>query len=415
MAVHFRPKNKEDFKFKEGQYLYLNCPGISPNEWHPFTISSAQDDLNLGPRIHLETGEEVVEVPRPADLHPGAKWNKYCLISKDYQKMERHEYLDKSETGYHDYISCHIKVHGLTDATAKTWTRKLKEYFEYVSGGGVVATSKNGELVKSSFPFYFTKRDNRGDLTIGREFGPDGETPILRVDGPHSAPTEHFCNYGTVLLVGAGIGLTPCASVLTALIKHQWKKNFNPKILQFYWIIRHSELDSFQWFMHMLADLSYELKRSRMRKQIDESYYCEMNIYLTQYDSKKPVTDPAKLTLHKRKTEAAYMTSSDLKAAPSFTADELYAKCMNPTVDSKKQSTKMKNKSAPNRCQDIWIWSGRPDWDDIFCDARDNRIHKDIGVCYCGVAAMGADLRDMCQKYSSVDNDVLFSLHKENF
>jgi hypothetical protein len=65
---------KEHFEFKEGQYLYLNCPHISPNEWHPFTISSAHDDLNFGPRIHLQSGEEVYEVPRPQTLPENIKW-----------------------------------------------------------------------------------------------------------------------------------------------------------------------------------------------------------------------------------------------------------------------------------------------------------------------------------------------------
>ena len=29
---------------------------------------------------------------------------------------------------------------------------------------------------------------------------------IIRVDGPHSAPSEHYCNYGTAMIIGAGIG-----------------------------------------------------------------------------------------------------------------------------------------------------------------------------------------------------------------
>ena len=57
-------------------------------------------------------------------------------------------------------------------------------------------------------------------LYIGREKGPDGTMPILCVDGPHSAPAEHYTSYGTILLVGAGIGLTPCASILTALTRY---------------------------------------------------------------------------------------------------------------------------------------------------------------------------------------------------
>lgn len=83
MAIQFRPLVKEDFKFKEGQYLYLNCPYINAYEWHPFTISSAEDDLYNGARICLETGEEVVEVPRPKDWPQGMKWNKYCRLSQD--------------------------------------------------------------------------------------------------------------------------------------------------------------------------------------------------------------------------------------------------------------------------------------------------------------------------------------------
>ncbi|KAJ1433380.1 hypothetical protein B484DRAFT_394488, partial [Ochromonadaceae sp. CCMP2298] len=232
MAVYFRPLFKTDFPFKEGQYLYLNCPYISETEWHPFTISSAYDDLNNGPRIHLETGEEVMEVPRPRSLPDKAKWNKYCLVSRDYTSMDPLEYLDKSETGYCDFVSVHIKVHGLEEPHARTWTRKLKEYFELMSPS-------------SAFPFYFSQRDARGDVLVGRQLGPGGDQ-ILRVDGPHSAPSEHYTNYNTVMLIGAGIGLTPCASILCALTKYRWKKGFGPEIVHFYWVVRQSEVDSFQ-------------------------------------------------------------------------------------------------------------------------------------------------------------------------
>ena len=33
MAIYFRPRNKEQFVFKEGQYLLLNCPYVSTKEW----------------------------------------------------------------------------------------------------------------------------------------------------------------------------------------------------------------------------------------------------------------------------------------------------------------------------------------------------------------------------------------------
>ena len=34
LALYFKPLFDRDF-FKEGQYVYLNCPAIAPNEWHP--------------------------------------------------------------------------------------------------------------------------------------------------------------------------------------------------------------------------------------------------------------------------------------------------------------------------------------------------------------------------------------------
>lgn len=78
---------QEDFKFKEGQYLYLNCPHVSANEWHPFTISSAPDDLKFGPRIHLVSGEEVAEVPRPRGLPSSVKW-KWVLVYSKYHYIK---------------------------------------------------------------------------------------------------------------------------------------------------------------------------------------------------------------------------------------------------------------------------------------------------------------------------------------
>jgi ferredoxin-NADP reductase len=369
MALYFRPVFKEDFQFKEGQYLYLNCPFISASEWHPFTISSAVDDLSNGPRIHLETGEEVYDVPRPKNLPPNMKWNKYCLVSQDYTTMDPNEYLEKSETGYNDYVSLHIKVLGLEEVHARTWTRKLKEYFELMSPG-------------KKFPFYFHKRDNRGEITIGRQFGPDGKTAILRVDGPHAAPAEHYQHYGTLMLIGAGIGLTPCVSILTSLTKYRWKKNFNPELLHFYWIIRSNEIESFQWLVHLLTDLSFELKKSRLNNQIEKRYYCEINIFITAYDAKNPNPNPAPLY------RAAKKKFSQLNVNPSFTADELYAKMLNPTVTSKDMIKKMKGTSSQavqdNRLQDIWIWNGRPNWDEIFAHMKEQRQHSDIGVCFCG-------------------------------
>lgn len=87
-------------------------------------------------------------------------------------------------------------------------------------------------------------------------------------------------------------GLTPCASILCALTKYRWKKNYNPEILHFYWIVRQNEIESFQWLVHMLTDISFELKTGKENGQIEGKYYCEINVYVTGCE-KKPVEVPA--------------------------------------------------------------------------------------------------------------------------
>jgi hypothetical protein len=397
LALYFTPLYKRDFQFKEGQYVMLNCPHIAPNEWHPFTISSTQEDMINGPRIHVETGEEVQAVPRPTNLPPQATWHKYCLLSQNWRDMNPNLFIDKSDTVYHDHVSCHIKVHGLDDPAAHTWTRKLKEHLEELNG-----TNQN------VFPFFYKHVDHRGDTIMGR-LRDDYNQPIIRVDGPHSAPSEHFTNYGTVMMVGAGIGLTPVASVVSAIIKNRWRAGVKPEILHMYWVVRANEVDSFQWLVHLLTELSFEYKKGRENGSIDAKNYCEFNIYITGVNEMKAAEIvPSPLYRAKRR-----LGNDECKSL--FNADQLYAMLLNPTAPAKEQVERMQDESAPNRLQDVWVWNGRPNWNEIFSDMRDQRQHSEIGVCFCGAPAIGYDLRKMCNKYSSVNDDVLFTLHKENF
>jgi Ferric reductase NAD binding domain len=135
-------------------------------------------------------------------------------------------------------------------------------------------------------------------------------------------------------------------------------------------------------------------------------YYCQINIYITGVEKTPKEVRP----LYRPKKAYTHMLTEQ-----SFTADELYAMMLNPTVESKGQIKKMKKPNPANRLQDIWVWNGRPYWDEVFEEMAEQRQHPDIGVCFCGAAVIGADLKTMCEKHSSVENDVLFTLHKENF
>lgn len=43
----------QGFKYRSGQYIFLQCPTISPFEWHPFSITSAPGDDYLS--VHIRT------------------------------------------------------------------------------------------------------------------------------------------------------------------------------------------------------------------------------------------------------------------------------------------------------------------------------------------------------------------------
>ncbi|CAH8382330.1 unnamed protein product [Eruca vesicaria subsp. sativa] len=51
LAIHLsRPQN---FKYKSGQYMFVNCAAVSPFEWHPFSITSAPQDDYLSVHIRV--------------------------------------------------------------------------------------------------------------------------------------------------------------------------------------------------------------------------------------------------------------------------------------------------------------------------------------------------------------------------
>src|SRR5689334_6067042 len=79
--------------------------------------------------------------------------------------------------------------------------------------------------------------------------------PRVLLDGPYDSPSEDAFNYEIAVLVGAGIGVTPFASVL----KHIWYSVMQPtKIITlrkvyFFWVCR--DRDAFEWFQDLLIAL----------------------------------------------------------------------------------------------------------------------------------------------------------------
>jgi NADPH oxidase len=97
----------------------------------------------------------------------------------------------KTSAPEEDYISVHIRVEG--DFTT-AFSKALGCDF-----------SKGGDKGKG---------DAAGGKVIGTNTNPpvNRTLPRVMVDGPFGTSSEEFLDYETVLLVGAGIGVTPFAS-----------------------------------------------------------------------------------------------------------------------------------------------------------------------------------------------------------
>lgn len=161
------------------------------------------------------------------------------------------------------YVSIHIRQVG-------DWTRALGER---LGAGPSVVAALTQAAMKGLDP------DSKEDYNnIGRgnfvEIDDDraSELPVIRIDGPYGAPAEEFSSAEVAVLIGAGIGVTPFASIL----KHIWYKQRSGKVgtlrrVEFFWICR--DTPSFGWFQNLLQDVE--------AAQVDPNFL-RINIYLTQ-------------------------------------------------------------------------------------------------------------------------------------
>lgn len=154
------------FKAKAGMYVFLNCPEIAKFEWHPYTLTSAPQDDHL--RVHIASlGDWSSAMKKRFDI-PFQAQN-----TKDHSQFP------------------------LLTTSSQLGT----------------STSKSPDL---EHPVSFFKQSSTIATTV--ELPISEESPRLFVDGPYGAPCQEFDQFSTVMLIGAGIGITPFASILRDLL-----------------------------------------------------------------------------------------------------------------------------------------------------------------------------------------------------
>ncbi|XP_077778873.1 NADPH oxidase 1 isoform X2 [Podarcis muralis] len=193
---------------------------------------------------------------------------------------------------------------------------------------------------------------------------PNPVMPRIEVDGPFGTASEDVFQYEVAMLVGAGIGVTPFASVLKSI----WYKfqhgdqGLQTKTIYFYWICR--ETGAFAWFRDLLASLEQEMDESGRAGML--SYH----LYLTGWNSS--------MVGH---AAVNFDRSTDM-------------------VTGLRQKT----------------FFGRPMWSNEFSAVAAAHPRSVVGVFLCGPESLAKTLQKYCHQHSSLDpRNVQFYFNKENF
>ena len=164
--------------------------------------------------------------------------------------------------------------------------------------------------------------------------------------------------YTTIACFGAGIGVTPFASIL----KHIWFRfKINPtmklKKVYFFWVCRDKE--AFEWFQDLLAMLEADRKFDN---------FLTINIYLT---GKLDANEQQNIILN---DDNGVDPLTKLRARTNY---------------------------------------GRPNVDTIFSDLRKGHLRSTVGVFFCGPKPLDKLLAKACVDFSSTGT--IFDYNKENF
>lgn len=264
-----------------------------------------------------------LEIARPQSFHyqPGD----YVFVKcPSLSKYEWHPFTISSAPEISDVLSVHIR-------SAGSWTGKLYQLFR----------EQHEQWIRSGNSKY--------------EPG-----VLVHLDGPYGTPSTHIFESKYAILIGAGIGVTPFASILKSMLYRSQHGSSGMRLqkVHFYWLNR--EQKAFEWFVELLSRIEAE----------DTNNLFDINLYLTGAQQK-----------------------SDMKSSTLFVAmDLMHSKTQVDLITGLKSRTK----------------TGRPDWDTIFRDVAKQHAPDKVDVYFCGPPGLSLQLRNLCHKYG-------FGYRKENF
>jgi predicted ferric reductase len=166
----------------------------------------------------------------------------------------------------------------------------------------------------------------------------------LYVDGPYGSPTAHLFRSRYAVLIGAGIGVTPFASVVASMVR---RASPTPLVKgHFFWVNR--DQYSFEWFTQLLADVEAR----------DATHLFDLHLLMTRGQAGAISTA----------LEAARELAHDAGATDVVTGLRAYTHV------------------------------GQPDWKHALDAIRTQHRGERVDVFFCGPPGLGAKIRKVCRE-----------------
>ncbi|MFO0713347.1 MAG: EF-hand domain-containing protein [Sandaracinus sp.] len=180
---------------------------------------------------------------------------------------------------------------------------------------------------------------------------------VVHLDGPYGSPTAHLFRSRHAVLVGAGIGVTPFASVLSSFLRRAGTERA-AKLEKGYFVWLNRDQYSFEWFADVLADV----------ERRDTERLFDLGLYMTAGQAGATATA----------LEAARVVSHDEGASD--------------LVTGLRTQTKL----------------GAPDWRRMLREIHDRHAPARVDVFFCGPPGLGAKIRAVCRELD-------LAYHEERF
>ncbi|KAI3379077.1 hypothetical protein SNEBB_009494 [Seison nebaliae] len=401
-VTHLVLRRPRDFKFKAGDYIFIKIPGIASNEWHPFTISSAPE-LKHEIWLHIRTcgnwTNRLYEFCNSQSLDDSHNDSNNSLeFSGRNQRLFSPRYGSPMMIGRNAtmrYVQP-MNIDDVCDSIPKILVTKPDDSNDNEKMD-LDSDKKLKKLQFSSSSFSPYREDLCTTIKEAEEKNYKTssytitKTTYLRycrpklaiqISGPYHTPTHGIMEAEHAVLIAAGIGVTPFASILQSIMFHmmnqrkrcpscqyEWKEDpcrakVRCRKVDFIWINRSQK--EFEWFVSLLADLEIQ--------QTDELSRGE---------------DPF-LTIHLFMTRA--LRKENINAIGLQMALELIHRKHG--IDL---LTGLKTRTIP----------GRPNWNEVFRGIQHRKRGK-VTVFYCGNNTLASELRVNCRKFN-------FKFYKEEF